>query len=119
MSDSYGTWDPRVLTPEMKELIDNILYGVATHDNKHAIESIQRVFEDIKNPKVICIDSGIKKVEKKIKGSFGIVDSFIMGMALGSGGKYIRADDVNDYWDSPAPFLVLSLIHIRRCRRRG
>ena len=23
-----------------------------------------------------------------------------MGMALGSGGKYIRVDDVADYWDS-------------------
>ena len=122
MSDSYGTWDPRVLTPEMKELIDNILYGVATHDNKHAIESVQKVFEDIKNPKVICIDSGIKKVEKKVKGSFGIVDSFIMAMALGSGGKYIRADDVNDYWDSPAPFLVRGLGKqklIKECIARG
>ena len=81
MSDSYGTWDPRVLTPMMKEMIDEILYGVAIGDNTHAIRAVEGVMEQVKNPKLICIDSGIKKVEKKVKGSFGIVDSFVMGMA--------------------------------------
>ena len=109
MSETHGEWDPRNLTPEMKELIDSILYGVAIGSNRHAIEAIQNVFDKVKDPKLICIDSGIKKVEKKVKGTFGIVDSFVMGMALGSGGKYIRADDVADYWDHPAPFLVRGL----------
>ena len=83
---SHGEWDPRALTPEMKELIDEILYGVAIGSNHHAIRAIQKVFDDVKDPKLICIDSGIKKIEKKVKGSFGIVDSFVLGMALGSGG---------------------------------
>ena len=119
---SSGEWDPRHLTPEMKEVINEILYGVAIGSNRHAIEAINKVFEDVKDPKLICIDSGIKKVEKKVKGSFGIVDSFIMSMALGSGGKYIRADDVNEYWDHPAPFLVRGLGKqkiIKECIARG
>lgn len=122
MSDSYGTWDPRVLTPMMKELIDEILYGVAIGDNTHAIRAVEGVMDQVKNPKLICIDSGIKKVEKKVKGSFGIVDSFVMGMALGSGGKYIRADDIGQYWDHPAPFLVRGLGKqkiIKECIARG
>lgn len=122
MSDSYGTWDPRVLTPMMKEMIDEILYGVAIGDNTHAIRAVEGVMEQVKNPKLICIDSGIKKVEKKVKGSFGIVDSFVMGMALGSGGKYIRADDIGQYWDHPAPFLVRGLGKqkiIKECIARG
>ena len=119
---SHGEWDPRALTPEMKELIDEILYGVAIGSNHHAIRAIQKVFDDVKDPKLICIDSGIKKIEKKVKGSFGIVDSFVMGMALGSGGKYIRADDVAQYWDHPAPFLVRGLGKqkiIKECIARG
>ena len=123
MSETHGEWDPRNLTPEMKELIDSILYGVAIGNNRHAIEAIQKVFDDqVKNPKLICIDSGIKKVEKKVKGTFGIIDSFVMGMALGSGGKYIRADDVAQYWDHPAPFLVRGLGKqkiIKECIARG
>tara|TARA_B100000927_G_scaffold291552_2_gene294372 strand:- start:850 stop:1854 length:1005 start_codon:yes stop_codon:yes gene_type:complete len=121
-NDYYGEWDPRELRPELKETIDKILYSIATQSNTHAIEAIQDVMDSVKNPNLICIDSGIKKVEKKVKGSFGIVDSFIMGMALGSGGKYIRADDVNDYWDHPAPFLVRGLGKqkiIKECIARG
>ena len=41
---SHGEWDPRALTPEMKELIDEILYGVAIGSNHHAIRAIQKVF---------------------------------------------------------------------------
>jgi hypothetical protein len=43
-------------------------------------------------------------------------------MALGSNGKYIRADDVDQYWDSPAPFLVRGLGKqklIKECIARG
>ena len=88
-NDYYGEWDPRELRPELKETIDKILYSIATQSNTHALQAIQDVMDPVKESNLICIDSGIKKVEKKVKGSFGIVDSFIMGMALGSGGKYI------------------------------
>lgn len=122
MSEYSGEWDPRVLKPHLKATIDKILYSVATGQQRHAVEAVSEVFEEVKNPEVICIDSGIKKVEKKVKGSFGLVDSFIMGMALGSNGKYIRADDVDEYWDSPAPFLVRGLGKqklIKECIARG
>ena len=62
----------------------------------------------------------IKKVEKKVKGSFGLIDSFVMGMALGSGGKYIRADDVD--WEDDTPLLVRGLGKqklIKMCIERG
>ena len=49
---SHGEWDPRALTPEMKELIDEILYGVAIGSNHHAIRAIQKVFDDVKDPKL-------------------------------------------------------------------
>lgn len=122
MSEGLGEWDPRVLPNRLKELIDEIIYSVAVQDNSKAIRAITDMFSDVRNPKLICIDSGIKKVEKKVKGSFGIVDAFVMAMALGSGGKYIRADDINDYWAHPAPFLVRGLGKqkiIKECIARG
>tara|TARA_B100001027_G_scaffold215863_1_gene190757 strand:- start:5566 stop:6570 length:1005 start_codon:yes stop_codon:yes gene_type:complete len=122
VSEGLGEWDPRVLPNRLKELIDEIIYSVAVQDNSKAIRAITDMFSDVRNPKLICIDSGIKKVEKKVKGSFGIVDAFVMAMALGSGGKYIRADDINDYWAHPAPFLVRGLGKqkiIKECIARG
>ena len=77
MSEGLGEWDPRVLPNRLKELIDEIIYSVAVQDNSKAIRAITDMFSDVRNPKLICIDSGIKKVEKKVKGSFGIVDAFV------------------------------------------
>ena len=71
MSEGLGEWDPRVLPNRLKELIDEIIYSVAVQDNSKAIRAITDMFSDVRNPKLICIDSGIKKVEKKVKGSFG------------------------------------------------
>ena len=65
MSEGLGEWDPRVLPNRLKGLIDEIIYSVAVQDNSKAIRAITDMFSDVRNPKLICIDSGIKKVEKK------------------------------------------------------
>ena len=78
-------WDPRHLKPELKDLVNHILAAVATGQAKDAVNAVTRAFEGVKEPNLICVDSGIKKVEKKEKAPFGLVDSFVMAMALGSG----------------------------------
>lgn len=113
-------WDPRHLKPELKELVNHILSAVATGHAKDAVNAVTRAFEDVKAPNLICVDSGIKKVEKKEKSPFGLVDSFVMAMALGSGGKYIRADDLD--WNDKTPILVRGLGKtkiIKRCIEEG
>jgi len=65
MSDYSGEWDPRVLKPHLKATIDKILYSVATGQQVHAVEAVAEVFEEVKNPELICIDSGIKKLKRK------------------------------------------------------
>lgn len=113
-------WDYRNLRPELKGLIDNILASVATGKAKHAVEMVSEAFQSVKAPEVICVDSGIKKIEKKEKAPFGLVDSFVMAMALGSNGKYIRADDLS--WDDKTPILVRGLGKtklIKRCIEEG
>ena len=100
-------WDPRHLKPELKDLVNHILAAVATGKAKDAVNAVTEAFENVKAPELICVDSGIKKVEKKEKAPFGLVDSFVMAMALGSHGKYIRADDLD--WDDKTPLLVRGL----------
>ena len=120
MEQNTGEWDTRVIRPHLKEMIDKILHSVAVGEQKFAVEAVAEVFQEVKNPPLICVDSGIKKVEKKVKGSFGLIDSFVMGMALGSGGKYIRADDVD--WNDDTPLLVRGLGKqklIKMCIERG
>lgn len=120
MEQNIGEWDTRVIRPHLKEMIDKILHSVALGEQRFAVEAVAEVFQEVKNPPLICVDSGIKKVEKKVKGSFGLIDSFVMGMALGSGGKYIRADDVD--WDDDTPLLVRGLGKqklIKMCIERG
>ena len=87
-NDYYGEWDPRELRPELKETIDKILYSIATQSNTHAIEAIQDVMDSVKNPNLICIDSGIKKVEKKVKVLLVLLIPY-NGNGTSSGGKYI------------------------------
>ena len=113
-------WDPRHLKPELKDLVNHILAAVATGKAKDAVNAVTEAFENVKSPELICVDSGIKKVEKKEKAPFGLVDSFVMAMALGSNGKYIRADDIN--WNDKTPILVRGLGKtklIKRCIEEG
>ena len=63
-------WDYRNLRPELKDLINNILASVATGKAKHAVEMVSEAFQTVKAHEVICVDSGIKKVEKKEKAPF-------------------------------------------------
>jgi hypothetical protein len=109
-------WDYRNLRPELQELVNNILASVATGKAKDAVNLVSEAFQTVKAPELICVDSGIKKVEKKEKAPFGLVDSFVMAMALGSNGKYIRADDLT--WNDKTPILVRGLGKtkiIKRC----
>ena len=113
-------WDPRHLKPELKNLVNNILAAVAQGKAKDAVNAVTEAFEGVKSPELICVDSGIKKVEKKEKAPFGLVDSFVMAMALGSNGKYIRADDLD--WNDKTPLLVRGLGKtkiIKRCIEEG
>ena len=113
-------WDPRNLKPDLKDLVNHILAAVATGKAKDAVNAVTEAFENVKSPQLICVDSGIKKVEKKEKAPFGLVDSFVMAMALGSNGKYIRADDLD--WNDKTPILVRGLGKtkiIKRCIEEG
>ena len=60
-------WDPRHLKPELKNLVNNILAAVAQGKAKDAVNAVTEAFEGVKSPELICVDSGIKKVEKKEK----------------------------------------------------
>lgn len=113
-------WDPRHLKPNLKDLVNHILAAVATGKAKDAVNAVTEAFENVKSPELICVDSGIKKVEKKEKAPFGLVDSFVMAMALGSNGKYIRADDLD--WNDKTPLLVRGLGKtkiIKKCIEEG
>ncbi|SVB35655.1 uncharacterized protein METZ01_LOCUS188509 [marine metagenome] len=116
-----GEWEHKNLKPNLKQLVNSVLTAVASGKAKEAMDVVTEAFENVKSPELICVDSGINKIEKKDKTPFGLVDAFVMAMALGSNGKYIRADDLKWNGDK-TPLLLRGLGKtriIKRCIKEG